>query len=182
MSGASAYAVEELATGRFGYASDVVYDDVKDQDRILALLRDNPKRVVEHTVLSQSPSTVKTALILGPLFYGAGCGPVNRRSMQAPDIVKSTMKLGHGFKLNEGRNIWSNVHVHDLAGMVCLLVNAAIAGKENIWNEDGVYNVKNGEMVCYPPTVLSSPGVLTATDLRRTRHSHRKRGAHARSD
>jgi nucleoside-diphosphate-sugar epimerase len=90
---------------------------------------------------------VKTALVVGPLIYGVGRGPVNQRSVQAPEIAKATLTLGHGFKLNEGKNIWSNIHVHDLANLVSLLVEAAQDGKEGIWNSDGIFNVENGELV-----------------------------------
>ena len=102
---------------------------------------------MENLVISQSPSSVKTALIVGPLIYGVGNGPVNQRSVQAPEIAKTTLKLGHGFKLNEGKNIWSNIHVHDLASLVSLLVGAAKDGKDGFWNEEGVFNVENGELV-----------------------------------
>ncbi|KAH7355820.1 NAD dependent epimerase/dehydratase family protein [Pyrenochaeta sp. MPI-SDFR-AT-0127] len=146
ISGATCFATEEIASGKFGYATDAIYDDSKDRDRILSTLRSNSKRIVENIVLSQSPSLVKTALIVGPLIYGPGRGPVNQRSIQAPEIVKSTLKLGHGFRLNDGKNIWSNIHVHDLASLVVLLVSAAKEGKDGLWNDDGVYNVENGEM------------------------------------
>lgn len=103
--------------------------------------------MVENLVISQTSSSVKTALIVGPLIYGVGRGPVNQRSVQAPEIAKATLKLGHGFKLNEGKNIWSNIHVHDLASLVSLLVGAAKDGKDGFWNENGVFNVENGELV-----------------------------------
>lgn len=141
------YAADEISSGRFGYATDDQYDDLKDQDKILSMIRENPKRVVENLVISQSPLSVRTALIVGPLIYGVGRGPVNKRSVQAPEIAKVTLKLGHGFKLNEGRNIWSNIHVHDLASLVSLLVGAAKEGKTGFWNENGVFNVENGELV-----------------------------------
>lgn len=147
ISGATCFAAEEIASGKFGYATDNIYDDVKDQGSILSTLRNNPKRIVENTVLSQSSSLVKTALVIGPLIYGPGKGPINQRSIQAPDIVKSILKLGQGFKLNEGKNIWSNIHVQDLASLVAALVHAAKEGRDGIWNDDGVYNVENGEMV-----------------------------------
>lgn len=103
--------------------------------------------MVENLVISQAPSSLKTALIVGPLIYGVGRGPVNQRSVQAPEIAKATLKLGHGFRLNEGKNAWSNIHVHDLASFVLLLVKAAKNGKDGCWNENGVFNIENGELV-----------------------------------
>lgn len=147
ISGGTVYAADEIASGRFGCATDDIYDDLKDRDSVLSTIRKNPKRVVENLVISQAPSSVKTSLIVGPLIYGVGRGPVNQRSVQAPEIARATLKLGHGFKLNEGKNVWSNVHVHDLASLVSLLVDAAKDGKDGFWNEDGVFNVENGELV-----------------------------------
>ncbi|XPS81320.1 hypothetical protein M3J07_013284 [Ascochyta lentis] len=146
ISGATVYPVDEIVSGRYGYATDDIYDDLKDQERILSIIQKNPKRVVENLVLSQTPSSVKTALIVGPLIYGVGRGPVNQRSIQAPEIAKATLNLGHGFKLNEGKNIWSNVHVHDLASLVSLLVGAAKDGEDGFWNKEGIFNVENGEL------------------------------------
>lgn len=146
ISGATIYAADEIGSGRFGNATDETYDDIKDQKKVLSAIQNNPKRIVENLVLSQEPSSVKTAIIVGPLIYGVGRGPVNHRSVQAPEIAKSTLKLGHGFKLNEGKNIWSNIHVHDLSALVALLVEAAKEGKEGFWNQDGVFNVENGEL------------------------------------
>lgn len=149
ISGATVYASEEIGSGRFGNATDDTYDDLKDKEKILSTIQKNPKRVVDNLVISQTPSSVKTALVVGPLIYGVGRGPVNQRSVQAPEIAKATLKLGHGFRLNEGKNIWSNIHVHDLASLVSLLVGAAKDGKDGFWNEDGVFNVENGELVSF---------------------------------
>lgn len=141
------YAANEIGSGRFGYATDDTYDDLKDQKKIVSAIENNPKRIVENLVISQDPSSVKTALIVGPLIYGAGRGPVNQRSVQAPEMARATLQLGHGFRLNEGKNIWSNIHVRDLASLVSLLVEAAKDSKKGFWNKDGVFNVENGELV-----------------------------------
>ena len=164
ISGATVYAADEIGSGRFGHATDDTYDDLKDQQKIISAIQNNPKRIVENLVISQDPSSVKTALIVGPLIYGAGRGPVNQRSVQAPEIARATLQLGHGFKLNEGKNIWSNIHVHDLASLVAQLVEAAKNGQEGIWNQDGVFNVENGELVstihlAFTKTPANIPGL-----------------------
>jgi len=175
ISGATVYAADEIASGRFGKATEDIYDDLKDQKSILAAIQKNPKRVVENLVISQAPSSVKTALIVGPLIYGVGRGPVNQRSVQAPEIARATLKLGHGFKLNEGKNIWSNIHVQDLASLVSLLVDAANESKDGFWNEDGIFNVENGELVS-----LWSEFQGSSTDqsgVRRVEFHHHQRGS-----
>lgn len=167
ISGATVYAADEIASGRFGQASEASYDDVKDQDRIIALIKNNPKRAVKHIVLSQ-PMSVKTALLIGPLIYGTGRGPVNQRSVQAPEIARVTLEMGHGFKLNNGENVWSNVHVRDVGSLVLLLVEAALANKDGLWNEQGVYNVENGKMVSDVSVWLQywNSGRMVGTDVR----------------
>ncbi|KAJ4993813.1 hypothetical protein SVAN01_00867 [Stagonosporopsis vannaccii] len=146
ISGATIYATDEIGSGRFGKATDDTYDDIKDHKKVLSAIQNNSKRVVENLVLSQEPSSIKTAIIVGPLIYGAARGPVNQRSVQAPEIAKATLQLGHGLKLNEGKNIWSNIHVHDLSALVSLLARAAKEGKDGFWNQDGIFNVQNGEL------------------------------------
>lgn len=98
-------------------------------------------------------------MIVGPHIYGVGRGPINQRSVQAPEITRATLQLGHGFKLNEGQNIWSNIHVHDLSNLVSLLVEAAKDGRDGFWNHDGVFNVENGELVSFH--LMLQEGLLT---------------------
>jgi hypothetical protein len=142
ISGATIYAAEEIASNSFGRATKAIYDDIKVQDKILSIIRGNPKRVVDNTILSQPPSVIRTALIPGPLIHGSGRGPVNQRSVQAPEIARSILKLGHGFELNDGENVWSNIHVQDVSSLIVLLVSAAVEGKDKIWGDNGVYNRK----------------------------------------
>ena len=93
---------------------------------------------------------VHTALLIGPLIYGKGRGPINQRSMQAPDIAKCIIQLGHGFRLLAGQNAWSNIHVHDLSDQIVALTEAAINQRPGLWNEDGIYCLESGKMVTSP--------------------------------
>lgn len=76
------------------------------------------------------------------MIYGLGNGPVNKRSMQAPDIARSILKDGHGFRFNAGLNRWSTIHVGDMAEVVNKLVEAASTDKStspDVWNDQGIY-------------------------------------------
>ena len=148
MSGATLYAQDEIAKSHFGFSSQLILDDVKDQEAILQTIRSFPKRSVANLAIEQSTEEIRTALIVGPLIYGDGKGPGNIRSIQAPEIARATLELGHGFKLNAGENIWSNVHVADLGRLISSLVKLAGQGKDGIWNTDGVFHSAAGEMVC----------------------------------
>lgn len=146
MSGATVYAAKEIAEGRFGTPSKKIWGDKTDRSEILKVIRDNPGRVVEQTVLAQPHEDTRTALVVGPLIYGLGRGPCHTRSIQAPEMVRVTLELGHGFQILEGRNSWSHVHVADVGSLICRLAEAAIAGKDIGWNEDGVYHAEVGAM------------------------------------
>jgi hypothetical protein len=148
MSGGSVFIAEEVRQKRFGYANEVVHDDLADRDRTISIINQNPDRISEHIVLRQPPDVIKTALLMGPHVYGRGRGPWNQRTVQCTEIARATLKLGYGFQLNDGANVWSTVHVADFANLVCLLVQAAIEGKDNgLWNQDGIYHPENGKMV-----------------------------------
>ena len=67
--------------------------------------------------------------------------------MQGPDSTKYTLKNGHGFRLGNGRSVWSNIHVADLGRLICLLVDAAVEGIDGLWNGDGIYLPESGQMV-----------------------------------
>lgn len=84
-------------------------------------------------------------------FYGTGRGPVNTRSVQAPDIARATLKLKEGFRLGDGKNSWSNLHVQDLSDLIALLVDAAANSQiDGLWNRDGLYIPENGSLVRCP--------------------------------
>ena len=64
-------------------------------------------------------------------------------------MARVTLELGEGFRLGEGKNRWSNVHVGDLGELIGVLVGAAKEGKEEdgIWGKDGIYFPENGAIV-----------------------------------
>ena len=50
------------------------------------------------------------------------------------------------FKVGEGKNLWSNVHVHDLSDLWYLLAeDAASGGPKGTWNDEGYYFVESGD-------------------------------------
>ena len=150
MSGATLFAGPEIKAGRFGEHSDEVWDDVRDIQKIKSIIRDNPAREVENLLLSSSSKVVYTALVVGPMIYGAGSGPCNRRSIQAPAIARSILKDGRGFRFNAGLNRWSTIHVGDLCGVINKLVQAAFTNESmrlDLWDDQGIYLPATGLVV-----------------------------------
>ena len=90
--GASAVAAAEIAEGRYGQPSQEIYNDEKDVDRIREIIRGNPKRVVENDLLSQ-PAEVRTALLIVPLIYGEGRGPLDQLSIQALKLPSASSRV-----------------------------------------------------------------------------------------
>ena len=140
------FAAAEIAEGIYGKPSKEVYDDLKDTIKIIDIIRNNPKRIVENILISQ-PAQVRTAFLVIPLIYGKGRGPGNQRSIQAPEIARCTIKLGHGFRLEAGQNAWSNIHIQDLSNQLVALTEAALNQREDLWSENGIYCLENGKMV-----------------------------------
>ena len=56
------------------------------------------------------------------MVYGPGSGPLHKRSIQGPDMARSILKDGHGFRFNAGLNRWSTIQVGDLGEVVNRLV------------------------------------------------------------
>ena len=146
ISGATLFAGSEIKQRRFGEYSDEVWDDIRDVEKIHTTIRDSPAREVERLLLSTSSSSsegrIHTALLVAPIIYGVGNGPVNKRSIQAPDIARFVLRDGRGFRYLAGLNRWSTIHVGDLADVVGKLVRAAPSESpvsRELWNEQGIY-------------------------------------------
>lgn len=167
ISGATLLAADEIKDGKFGFASEKTYDDLKDIEDVHSVITKNPQRVVDNLVVAQDK--INTALVVGPHIYGLGRGPSHTRSVrllqppsycimysyvqvQAPEIARVTLKLNEGFRLGDGKNSWSNVHVNDLSDLITALVDAAAAGKsdDGLWGKDGIYFPEHGNMVSKP--------------------------------
>ncbi|KPM43929.1 hypothetical protein AK830_g2651 [Neonectria ditissima] len=152
ISGASALAAGELASPSFkpGSSSSQVYDDVDDMAAIRSLVRAHPSRVVDNYVLDVAgqKASIKTALVLPPIIYGAGEGPGNKRSFQIPVLCKVALERGKAVKVGEGLSRWGNVHVGDLGRLVAALAEAGAQGKQDeaLWGENGIYLTGVGEV------------------------------------
>lgn len=139
------FSVSDIDNKTYGEPPTEAFDDLKDTDKIRKVITSNPARTVDHLVLAQDK--VKTALIIGPLFYGTARGPGNTRSIQAPEMARVTLEKGEGFRVGAGQSIWSNVHIQDLGLLAVELAKAAAEGRDGCWNRDGVYAVETGKLV-----------------------------------
>ncbi|RSL52154.1 hypothetical protein CEP54_011071 [Fusarium duplospermum] len=81
-------------------------------------------------------------------MYGQGRGPVNKRSIQIPELAKVTLQRGKGLQVGEGLSRWGNVHIQDLSQLIIRLVEKAVAGVDdgNTWGSSGLYFTGVGEL------------------------------------
>lgn len=150
ISGASMFAGPQMKAGTYGKAEGKTYDDIADVEEIRAVIRASPGRIVDNLVLDQDQERVKTALVPGPIIYGKGRGPGNTRTVQGPAIAEYTIKNGESFQVGKGENVWSTIHVADIAKLFVSLLSAAADGKNDVWNEDGIFLPENGQIVSCP--------------------------------
>ncbi|CAK1364715.1 unnamed protein product [Cercospora beticola] len=67
----------------------------------------NPKSEKEHNA--------RVAILLPPIIYGLGTGPLNNLSITVPALYRATIDQGTGVSIGDGKNVYDAVHVRDLA-------------------------------------------------------------------
>ena len=89
---------------------------------------------------------VKTLVIMSPTIYGIGTGLYNRSSIQVPGYVQATIENGQAVVVGEGKGIWDNVHIADLADLyaLCLLNVLEKDGSDLPWGIEGIIFSENG--------------------------------------
>jgi len=122
------------------------YSDVASLKTITSLPEDGRHlhRDVDSVVLGMS-GNVNTAIVCPPTIYGPGTGTGNNRSNQIPELTRLSISRGQSFQVNEGKNVWNNVHVADLSDLYLLLTEAAASGGGKAdWKDQGYYFAENG--------------------------------------
>ncbi|KAL6405077.1 hypothetical protein AUP68_11920 [Ilyonectria robusta] len=152
ISGASALAAGEVSSPSFepGSASSQIYDDVDDVAAIRSLVRAHPARVVDNYLLdvaAKNPS-IKTALVMPPIIYGVGEGPINQRSIQILTLCKVALERGRAVTVGKGESRWGSVHVGDIAKLFASLAEAGAKKNQDeaLWGENGIYLAGVGEL------------------------------------
>lgn len=151
----SAILIDMSLTEKFGGYDPKVFDDVKDIAELTSFSEaEHLHRDVDKVIIGSNSNTLKTAIVCPPTIYGAGSGAGNTRSNQVPNLTNKILQRKRAFQVTEGKAIWSNVHVDDLAKLYLLLTEDAVAGgKKATWGAEGYYLSENGEHVCPLPAL-----------------------------
>ncbi|MBL0897665.1 MAG: NAD-dependent epimerase/dehydratase family protein [Reyranella sp.] len=118
---------------RGDFASDKIYDE----DTPFVPVAGKQARVaIDDIVRGAAARGVRSAIVCPTMIYGFGLG-LARDSVQIPRLAALARKAGVVRHVGKGLNVWSNVHVEDVADVFRLALAKAPAG--------AFYFVENGE-------------------------------------
>ncbi|EYF05360.1 NAD-dependent epimerase/dehydratase family protein [Chondromyces apiculatus] len=82
---------------------------------------------IDTFVRDAARDNVRSVVICPTMIYGRGTG-VKPDSIQVPLLLRLSRERGAGVHVGPGQNIWSNVHIEDLADLYALAVARAEPG------------------------------------------------------
>jgi nucleoside-diphosphate-sugar epimerase len=94
------------------------------------------RAALDKLILDSAGRGVRSVILCNTMIYGTGLG-VNKDSVQIPPLVAQARKSGIARHVGKGLNVWSNVHIEDVADLYLLALEKAPAGS--------FYFVENGE-------------------------------------
>ena len=122
-----------VGTQAGGKLVDAIYDETTP-------LTPSPGRAarvaLNQAILAEADKGFRPVVICPSLIYGLGAG-ATLHSMQVPWLIATARKKGIAKHFGPGENIWSNVHISDLAPLYLAALDAAPAG--------AFYFAENGE-------------------------------------
>ena len=104
--------------------SDLIFDE--DTSLVVQPLK-QARRDIDLMVLTAAAQGVRSIVICPSLIYGQGRG-LSPDSVQIPFLAANAMKQGRIQIVGAGLNVWSNVHVDDVAALFSLSLANAPAG------------------------------------------------------
>lgn len=114
-------------------ASDRIYDEATP---LVPVAGKQARVAIDDIVRGAAARGVRSAIVCPTMIYGNGLG-LARDSAQIPKLVALARKAGVVRHVGKGLNVWSNVHVEDVAEVFRLALARAPAG--------AFYFVENGE-------------------------------------
>lgn len=82
---------------------------------------------VDRVVLRAAGEEVRSVVLCPSLIYGEGRG-ANPDSIQVPSLIRQAVRSGIPRYIGAGENVWSTVHIDDVASAYLLALEAAPAG------------------------------------------------------
>lgn len=134
-----------------GEPSDAVFDEGTAFEPVPAKA---PRVAIDRLVLDAASQRVRSVVICNSLIYGRGLGP-NPESIQLPALARLARESGVARHVGRGLNVWSTVHVSDMADLYLLALGAAPPGTF-LFAENGEASFR--DMVAAIAAALRVPG------------------------
>lgn len=151
-----------------GEYDDRIVDDVADFDRIKEKLSNN-SRGSEIMIMnaaaqnSENRRPVRSAILCPSVVFGFGRGPISKRGGNLTALMRAIILHKSPFMVENGKNCWSVVDIHNLARAYLFLVEKALGRgdvEDGYWDSNGYYIVEIGEVVRISP----KPALLPANN------------------
>ena len=97
--------------------------------------------LINQYVLQSAQKNIRSIVIVPTMVYGEGLG-LKKDSIQLPALINFSKEKGFGVYFGKGENIWSNLHIEDLADLYVLALEKAEPGSV-YYAENGLSSIKN---------------------------------------
>jgi len=139
------------------YATETIYYD-SDVQQIESLPDTQLHRNVDLEIVgADKEGYIKSYIVLPSTIYGVAqnrfvdAGFQNPRSQQIPSLSKFSLDRKQGGMVGEGKNLWPNVHIDDVANLYILLFDLTTSSSTATpgHGREGFYFGENGEHSLY---------------------------------
>ncbi|KAJ7824957.1 NAD-binding protein [Mycena olivaceomarginata] len=137
------------------YAGTTVYDD-SDADQIEGIAPTASHRDVDLAITAaDAEGYIKSYIILPSTIYGLATGLLvdaglqNPHSIQVPSLISAALDRGRAGMVGEGKNLWPNVEIHELADLYTTLYDRIVADASTGHGRNGFYFGASGEHSLY---------------------------------
>lgn len=113
-----------------------VWSDIADIDALWsvpeATLHRNTELLIQKAWedAADAGQRLRTAVVCPPIIHGRGTGPGRVDSVYYQSLYRESAQLGQTFYHGSGSNVYSRVHVEDIAQVFLKLIEAAARGGE----------------------------------------------------
>ncbi|KAF9266645.1 NAD-P-binding protein [Marasmius fiardii PR-910] len=137
------------------YPSKNIYDD-ENVAQLESLPPSQPHRNVDLAIIAaDKEGYIRSYTILPSTIYSIAQGKLfdagisHPYSMQIPGLIKLSIYRGQAGMVGEGKNIWPNVNIHDLADLYSDLYDSIVSNPSTGHGRQGFYFGENGEHSLY---------------------------------
>ncbi|KAJ8481047.1 hypothetical protein ONZ51_g6272 [Trametes cubensis] len=153
-SGVGVLTDEATSTGLF--ATETIYSDL-DVEQLKSIPPTALHREVDLAIMeADEQGDIRAHIVLPATIYGLAQGSLfdagvsNPHSIQIPSLIKAALQRKQAGMVGQGKAIWPDVHIDDVADLYALLLDAVLSHPATIGHGwEGFYFAENGEHSWY---------------------------------